>query len=125
MRLTNLTLILETEDIRQTVKFYTELLGFECESLFTDEENPTWTSFRKDNIVIMFSSRNCHSTIEKPTMTGSLYFNIENVNDVWDHLKDKVKVGYPIEDFDYGVREFAIYDCNGYLLQFGQEITEM
>ena len=28
----------------------------------------------------------------------------------------------PIEDFDYGMREFAVFDNNGYLLQFGQEI---
>ncbi|MFN5228579.1 MAG: hypothetical protein ACK5Q3_18600 [Planctomycetota bacterium] len=27
-----------------------------------------------------------------------------------------------LEDFDYGMREFAIYDNNGYLLQFGQSL---
>ena len=37
-------------------------------------------------------------------------------------MKDKAEVVYPIEDFDYGMREFAIRDNNGYLLQFGQEI---
>jgi len=36
-------------------------------------------------------------------------------------LKDKVRVCYPLENFEYGMREFAIYDNNGYLLQFGQE----
>jgi hypothetical protein len=33
-------------------------------------------------------------------------------------------VCYGIEDFFYGMREFAIYDNNGYLLQFGQPISE-
>jgi hypothetical protein len=33
-------------------------------------------------------------------------------------------VCYPIEDFDYGMRSFAIYDANGYLLQFGHETPE-
>jgi len=28
-------------------------------------------------------------------------------------------VVYPIESFDYGMREFAIRDNNGYILQFG------
>jgi hypothetical protein len=37
-------------------------------------------------------------------------------------LKDKAKVCCGIEDFDHGVREFAVYDNNGYLLQFGQEL---
>ena len=37
-------------------------------------------------------------------------------------LKDKCKVCYPIETFDYGMREFGVYDINGYLLQFGQPV---
>jgi hypothetical protein len=37
-------------------------------------------------------------------------------------LKDQCKVEYPLEDFEYGVREFAIRDNSGYLLQFGKEI---
>ena len=28
-----------------------------------------------------------------------------------------------IETFEWGMREFAIYDNNGYVLQFGQETT--
>lgn len=72
----------------------------------------------------MFTLRNEHSIIAKPTMTGSIYINPENVDEVWEHLKDKVAIEYPIENFDYGMREFAIRDCNGYLVQFGQEIEE-
>ena len=40
---------------------------------------------------------------------------------MWWKLKDKARVCYGIEIFEYGMREFAIYDNNGYLLQFGQE----
>jgi hypothetical protein len=28
-----------------------------------------------------------------------------------------------MEDFHYGMREFAIFDNNGYLLQFGQPLA--
>lgn len=31
-------------------------------------------------------------------------------------------VVYPIETFAYGMREFAIRDNNGYILQFGREV---
>lgn len=31
-------------------------------------------------------------------------------------------VCYPAEDFPFGMRGFIIYDNNGHLLQFGQEI---
>ncbi len=121
MRLTNLRPMLETEDLKQTIKFYTELLGFKCQGLYP-EADPCWASLVKDNIEIMFTSRNAHSAIEKPTMTGSLYLNPDNVNEAWEQLKDKVTIEYPIENFGYGMREFAIRDCNGYLIQFGQEI---
>jgi uncharacterized glyoxalase superfamily protein PhnB len=47
---------------------------------------------------------------------------VDDADEVWNQLKDKAKVSYPIEDFDYGMREFAIYDNNGYLLQFGHSI---
>ncbi len=39
-------------------------------------------------------------------------------------LKGKSKICYSIENFEYGMREFAIYDNNDYVLQFGQEIKE-
>jgi uncharacterized glyoxalase superfamily protein PhnB len=57
-------------------------------------------------------------------MTGSLYFKSEAVDEIWQCLKDKAQVEYPLENFEYGMREFAIRDCNGYLLQFGQEFGQ-
>jgi uncharacterized glyoxalase superfamily protein PhnB len=123
MKLKNLIPMLETEDLRQTIEFYTKLLGFVCDGSYPDGENPCWASLFKGQVRIMFTSRNAHSTVEKPTMTGSLYLYPDNVNQVWEEVKDKATVEYPIEDFDYGMREFAIRDCNGYLLQFGQEIS--
>jgi hypothetical protein len=49
-------------------------------------------------------------------------FRCDDVDAMWRQVKDQAKVCYPIEDCEYGMREFAIYDDNGYLLQFGQEI---
>lgn len=48
---------------------------------------------------------------------------MDDVEDAWQRLKDAAHVCYPIDDFDWGMREFGIYDNNGYLLQFGQEIA--
>ncbi|MBI4853594.1 MAG: VOC family protein [Acidobacteria bacterium] len=122
MTLKHLTPMLETNDLIKTIKFYTEKLGFSCNGLYPNQEDPCWAMLNKDKVEIMFSLRNYHSTIEKPIMTGSLYLYPDNVDEVWEELKDKVIVDYPIENFGYGMREFAIRDCNGYLIQFGQEI---
>ncbi len=48
-------------------------------------------------------------------MTGSLYFKTDDVDALWLRLKDRCKVEYPLEDFDYGMREFAIRDNSDYL----------
>jgi uncharacterized glyoxalase superfamily protein PhnB len=124
MRLAGLTPMLETEDLKKTVKFYTDILGFECTGLYPEKNEPFWACVRKDDVEIMFTARNEHSTVEKPTMTGSLYFHPDQVDEAWEQLRGKATIEYPIENFDYGMREFAIQDCNGYLLQFGQEVPE-
>jgi uncharacterized glyoxalase superfamily protein PhnB len=72
----------------------------------------------------MFALPNEHRNIPKPIMSGSLYFRPDSVDAVWGQLKDKTKICYPIENFEYGMREFAIYDNNGYILQFGQPLPE-
>jgi hypothetical protein len=59
---------------------------------------------------------------EAPALTGALYIHCDDVEEAWTKVKDVARVCYPIEDFDYGMREFAIFDNNGYVLQFGQEI---
>ena len=62
---------------------------------------------------------------ERPTFTGSFYVNVDNVNDIWTSLKQNTNIVYGIEDFEWGMREFAIYDNNGYIIQFGQNIKDI
>jgi len=71
----------------------------------------------------MLSKPNEYMPYDKIGFTGSFYFNTDDVDSLWEKLKDKARVCYGIEDFFYGMREFAVYDNNGYLLQFGQEIA--
>ena len=73
-------------------------------------------------VEIMFSLPNAFMPYDKPQLTGSLYFRVDDVTPLWEKVKDTAKVSYPLEDFSYGMREFAIFDPNGYLIQFGQEL---
>jgi len=121
MKLTGLRPMLWTEDLTGSVKFYTEVLGFDAVEV---REDWGWASLNKDDVWIMLSRPNEHMPYDKIGFTGSFYFNTDSVDALWDELKDKVRVCYGIEDFFYGMREFAIYDNNGYLLQFGQPKSE-
>jgi uncharacterized glyoxalase superfamily protein PhnB len=119
MKLESIRPMLAVTDIDATILFYRKMLGFECTSRLK-----SWANLHKDNVELMICLPNVHEPFQKPTLTGSLYFNTADVDALWNELKDKVSVAYPIENFFYGMREFAIRDNNGYLLQFGQEISD-
>lgn len=120
MRLTFLRPLMWTEDLDATIAFYVDILGFIC-----NERNDDWgwASLSCDDVWIMLALPNKHAPYDKIGFTGSFYFTTDDVENLWTKLKDRAKVCYGIEAFPWGMREFAIYDNNGYMLQFGQEIT--
>ncbi len=122
MKLTALKPLLWTVDLQESIDFYTEILGFTCGERNDDW---VWATLHKDDVEIMFAKPNEQTPFDNPTFTGSLYFNTDDVDALWEDLKDKAAVCYPIENFDWEMREFAIFDNNGYILQFGQPVSEL
>jgi len=112
--------MLYTKQLDETVDFYCHKLGFTCNEFNLDYG---WVSLSRNEVEIMLAIPNNHVVFNSPLFTGSFYVVTENVDELWDELKDTCQVCYPISNFDYGMREFAIYDNNNYLIQFGQEIT--
>ena len=113
-----LTPMLEVENMDETILFYESILDFK---LINRIENQ-WALVQKDEVAIMFSDRFFTDDYPNTYMTGSLYIYSDDVDVLWQILKDQVKICYPIENFEHAMREFAIYDNNGYRLQFGQEL---
>ena len=109
--------MLGTRNLKRTMRFYQENLGFECLGMYPDNENPCWASLWNGEVEIAFSAHN-----KKLSMTGTIYLYVENVEEIWKSLKDKVEIVYPLKDFDYGMREFGIRDNNGYILNIGENI---
>jgi catechol 2,3-dioxygenase-like lactoylglutathione lyase family enzyme len=121
MKFEKITPIIYTSDLQKSIDFYTHTLGFVC---LAHDTELGWAKVSLDSIEIMISLPNEHLLFDKPIFTGSFYITVTSVDDLWIQLKDKTVVSYPIESFDYGMREFAILDINGYLLQFGQELDQ-
>ncbi|SJZ49263.1 VOC family protein [Sediminibacterium ginsengisoli] len=122
MRLDALTPLLWTNDLEGTIDFYSGLLGFTL-----DEYNADWgwCHLRRDQVNLMFARPNEHSPYDgQPLCTGSFYIYTADVDEAWTMLKDKARIGYAIGNFRHCMREFAILDNNGYMLQFGRELKE-
>ena len=122
MQLHRLTPMLWTNDMKGSITFYKTILGFEI-----DESNEEWgwCHLHKDEVTIMFTLPNEHTSYPgNPIFTGSFYMYVAEVDELWNALKDKTTVSYAIANFSHNMREFAILDNNGYMLQFGRELKE-
>lgn len=109
-----------TEEIQETVDFYVNHLQFICGER-SDEWG--WAALHRDQCEIMIAKPNEHTPFEKPLFTGTFYIRVDDVDALWNQLEDTVKICYEIHNFDWGMREFAIFDNNGYMLQFGQDLN--
>jgi len=112
--------MLWTAELDETIIFYTDILGFTC-----DERNDTWgwAALHRDSVEVMLARPNEHTPLQKPIFTGSFYITVDDADSIWHELKDKARICYPIENFEWQMREFAIFDNNGYIIQFGQDLS--
>lgn len=110
--------MLETLNLTQTIDFYTNKLGFQLIELYPDSHHPTWANIKRENVEIMFTTQ---TASPKEAVKSSLYLYPTNVDAVWEEIKGIMEIELPIQTFDYGMREFAIRDCNGHLLHFGKQ----
>lgn len=109
--------MLEVQNMDETIRFYEQKLGFKC----VGRQGGEWASLEQDKVAIMLAERYSQNEKPKPTFTGSLYIETDQVDELWKKLKSEVKISYPIGTFDYGMRKFAIFDLDGYMIQLGQE----
>ncbi|TCZ65270.1 VOC family protein [Flaviaesturariibacter aridisoli] len=118
MKLLHLRPLLWVPDVRAASDWYIATLGF---SELESSEDWQWASLGRDGVELMLARPPAHMPYSGPLFTGSFYFNTRDAAAWWERLKDDCEIVYPIETFPWGMREFAIRDLNGFILQFGQE----
>ena len=108
--------MLQTRDMDRTVAWYENVLGFERKGPKVEG----WCSLSRDGVSIMFMT---NEHLGEPHATATQYFTVDDVDALWDGIKDHCQAEWGPEDFSYGLREFAVKDPNGYLLSFGSPIS--
>ena len=75
---------------------------------------------------ILFSKRFESTKDHDLAMSGSLYMYPDNVVDHWNDIHSMdINIDRELQDFHYGITEFALRDSNNYLLIFGQSMDEL
>jgi len=120
MTLKLLTPHLKTDDLDRTIRFYTEVLGFTV--------GATWPDNRPTDCMLDHGSVHISFTVDPngwypaPCLAGQLWIEVEDVMTLHSKVAGKVAIEWGPELYPYGRYEFAIKDCNGYLLAFSEPL---
>ena len=109
--------VLASLDIRKTVSFYQEKLGFDKVGWLDDD----YAVIGRDKVVVHFWK--CDNRIF-PENT-SCYIDVEAVDELYEEMKavGVVHPNGPLKDQPWGMREFAILDQDGNMIKFGQNMV--
>jgi catechol 2,3-dioxygenase-like lactoylglutathione lyase family enzyme len=108
-----LTLLLRCTSLDDTREFYGSVLGFSV----AETEDGTLTA-DMSGAKLIFTPGDLWGSA--PQCSGTFYFTVPDVDGYYAAVKEKVEIAWPLEDMDYGSREFGTKDCNGYTLAFQQ-----
>jgi uncharacterized glyoxalase superfamily protein PhnB len=107
--------------MQRAIDWYTQNLGFEIVWRAPGDGDGENCMLQAGAVELLLSTG---SYLGGPPMfTGTLYFNVDRVNGLFERIKDRVEIVWPLEEQEYGTREFGIRDPDGYLLAFAEEIA--
>lgn len=129
---------LMVKDVKETVEFYKNNLGFKLEMAvpetqdeilteITEDTNIVYALVRNGNIEFQFQAEDnlkkditvfANSTIGASV---SFYMEVENLNSFYNEIKSKIEIVKELSTTWYGKNEFYIYDNNGYVLGFTEQ----
>jgi len=107
-------------DVRRTVDWYREI-GFEVKVSYDDNRDGlsfAIVSFGAGEV--MFNSGGRLSSHHRRDV--DFYAYIEDVDGLYDRIKDRVEIVEGPHNMFYGMREVIVRDLNGFWVTFGQEI---
>ena len=130
-RLVQIRPMLDAADLDATIAFYTDVLGFTVTDSIAADGHRVWANLLKDDVRLMVNRMHTHDDEDddhghdhahEPGLTGSLYFNVDDVDRLAIDLGGKVAFTFGPETQPHGMREIGFPDPNGYFLIFGMPV---
>ena len=126
MTVEKLTPNMMVENVAETVAFYRDLLGFNLVMTVPENTPFVWALMQRDEVEVMFQER-ASLTEEIPLFKGmplggalTFYIDMQGVEALYEKIRAQVQVVQDLRTTFYGKREFAIQDCNGFILTFAE-----
>ena len=115
------------KDVNKTVDFYKNVLGFNVLATVPESGNYVFAIVSSGAVLISFqeekSIKEEYSQLNKFAEGGglTLYIHVTDVNGLYEKVKGKATIAKETHKTFYGSTDFAIEDCNGYILTFSQQ----
>ncbi len=114
--------MIHVPDVRATIDWYVDI-GFKIVDTFDDDgEGLSFAILELGSSEVMFNQGGQPSTLHRREV--DLYIYTENIDELFDRLRDRVEVVEPPHDMFYGMREFIIRDINRFWITFAQFAEE-
>lgn len=128
-------------DVARTIDFYEQVLGFRMvmavpadsqDILFQRPEGRSlvYALVKQGDVEVMFQERAslsetvpCFAGVIPGTAALTFYFEVADIAGLRQGLDGKAEVVKDLHDTFYGMREFYVRDCNGYVLGFAQPLA--
>lgn len=138
MKASKLTPNFEVNNVKQTVEFYIEHIGFKLimavpesqdgiEQSLAEGKEYVYAMMQKDNVELMFQRSDSFKNdviFSKELPIGasvSFYMDIEGIKEFYETLKGKKLQITELKTTWYGMQEFYLKDLNGYILGFAEK----
>jgi uncharacterized glyoxalase superfamily protein PhnB len=113
------TPMIHVPDVREAVHWY-ESIGFIMTAANEDDGEMDWAMLSFGNGRIMFSEGGRPSAQDRREV--DLYVHAEDVDELFQRMKEQVEILEGPHNTFYGMREFSIRDLNGFWITFGEPL---
>jgi uncharacterized glyoxalase superfamily protein PhnB len=126
MKCTSLSPNIGVRNVNETVKFYTEQLGFQLIMSNPTEGELLWAMVGAGEVTMMFQEQN--SLVEEyPELKNradgllTFYVKVTGLLALYKRLEETDMIVKPLGKTFYGANEFAIRDNNGYVITITED----
>jgi uncharacterized glyoxalase superfamily protein PhnB len=118
-------------DMEKSLKFYRDVLGFTVSQTVPPDKGPFIFAWMQHGDAVVFLNQRMPPQPGQPDLfagrqiggTLSLYIAMEGIDEFLKTVEGHgVKLAVPLHKEFYGMKEFAVYDPDGYLLIFAERV---
>jgi uncharacterized glyoxalase superfamily protein PhnB len=119
---------LPVRNLQQTLDYYRDNLGFYEEWTWTNDKGEvTDGGIRRDDMRLLFAEDpefvNLITSYKKSRLP--LMWFVDNIDEIFTEFQEReIEFADTLKSHDYGLKEFAFVDINGYYIRVAERATE-